>query len=165
MKVQYLLGKTVIGPCCIATTSKGICFLEFGKTRNELLTRLKETNKSAELVPATKTVATELKRVLSQIGTAARTSSVRLDVRGTEFQQRVWTALRKIPPGRTVAYSDIAKTLGRPSAFRAVAKACATNCIGVLIPCHRVVSKSGKLSGYRWGVEKKRKLLAAEQAV
>jgi len=85
-----------------------------------------------------------------------------LDVRGTAFQQRVWKALRTIPPGRTATYSDIAQRIGAPNATRAVAKACASNLLAVAIPCHRVVRRDGTLSGYRWGVERKRALLASE---
>src|SRR3954463_12992746 len=85
-----------------------------------------------------------------------------LDVRGTAFQQRVWEALRKIPPGTTTSYTEIAKRIGAPTAVRAVARACASNVIAVAIPCHRVVRTDGALSGYRWGVERKRELLKLE---
>ena len=85
-----------------------------------------------------------------------------LDVRGTAFQQRVWKALRTIPPGKTATYSDIAQRVGAPKATRAVAQACASNVLAVAIPCHRVVRRDGTLSGYRWGVERKRALLASE---
>ena len=87
-----------------------------------------------------------------------------LDVRGTAFQQRVWQALREIPPGSTASYTDIAKRIGTPSSVRAVAQACASNAIAVAIPCHRVVRTDGALSGYRWGVERKRALLEREVA-
>ncbi len=85
-----------------------------------------------------------------------------LDVRGTAFQQRVWQALREIPAGKTVSYADIAKRIGAPKSVRAVAQACATNMLAVAIPCHRVVRNDGGLSGYRWGVERKRALLDRE---
>ena len=87
-----------------------------------------------------------------------------LDIRGTAFQQQVWQALRAIPPGRTATYTEIAKAVGRPKAVRAVAQACAANPLAVAIPCHRVVRTDGDLSGYRWGVERKRKLLDREAA-
>jgi len=87
-----------------------------------------------------------------------------LDVRGTAFQQRVWQALRQIPAGRTTSYRDLARRLGLPSAVRAVARACASNTIAVAIPCHRVVRTDGTLAGYRWGIERKRALLAREKA-
>jgi AraC family transcriptional regulator of adaptative response/methylated-DNA-[protein]-cysteine methyltransferase len=87
-----------------------------------------------------------------------------LDVRGTAFQQRVWQALREIPAGRTVSYSGIARRIGAPEAVRAVARACGANALAVAIPCHRVVRTDGALSGYRWGVERKRALLAREAA-
>src|SRR6266480_3127022 len=86
-----------------------------------------------------------------------------LDIRGTAFQARVWRALQKIPPGRTATYSDIAAALGQPRAVRAVAQACASNKLAVVVPCHRVVRRDGDLAGYRWGVERKRALLAKER--
>lgn len=85
-----------------------------------------------------------------------------LDVRGTAFQERVWLALRDIPPGTTVSYGDIAARIGAPKAVRAVAQACGANCLAVAIPCHRVVRRDGDISGYRWGVERKRELLRRE---
>lgn len=87
-----------------------------------------------------------------------------LDVRGTAFQERVWQALREVPPGATVSYTDIAERIGAPKAVRAVAQACAANRIAVAIPCHRVVRRDGDLSGYRWGVDRKRELLRREAA-
>jgi AraC family transcriptional regulator, regulatory protein of adaptative response / methylated-DNA-[protein]-cysteine methyltransferase len=87
-----------------------------------------------------------------------------LDIRGTAFQRRVWQALREIPPGETASYSEVARRIGSPKAVRAVAHACASNKIAVAIPCHRVVRSNGDLSGYRWGIERKRKLLEREQA-
>jgi AraC family transcriptional regulator of adaptative response/methylated-DNA-[protein]-cysteine methyltransferase len=93
---------------------------------------------------------------------ATSCSNSPLDVRGTAFQQRVWQALREIPPGETESYTEIAKRIGHPKAVRAVAQACAANALAVAIPCHRVVRTDGALSGYRWGVERKRALLDAE---
>ena len=87
-----------------------------------------------------------------------------LDISGTAFQALVWRALQKIPPGRTATYSEIAAALGRPSAVRAVAQACASNKLAVLVPCHRVVRGDGELAGYRWGIERKRALIARERA-
>ena len=87
-----------------------------------------------------------------------------LDIRGTAFQARVWRALQKVPPGKTATYTEIAKALGQPKAVRAVAAACAANKLALLVPCHRIVREDGDLAGYRWGVERKRALLAAERA-
>ena len=87
-----------------------------------------------------------------------------LDIRGTAFQARVWRALQKVPPGKTSTYTEIAHALGQPKAVRAVAAACAANKLALLVPCHRIIGKSGDLTGYRWGVERKQKLLAAEGA-
>ena len=88
-----------------------------------------------------------------------------LDIRGTAFQQRVWQALREIPAGRTASYAEVAARIGQPSAVRAVGRACATNPVAVIVPCHRVVRTNGELSGYRWGVERKRQLLKRERAL
>jgi AraC family transcriptional regulator of adaptative response/methylated-DNA-[protein]-cysteine methyltransferase len=105
-----------------------------------------------------------LKSVVKQIEQPSRALDLPLDVRGTAFQQRVWQALRKIPRGQTASYAEVAARIGQPSASRAVARACATNPVAVVVPCHRVVRTDGGMSGYRWGVERKRKLLEREAA-
>ena len=103
-------------------------------------------------------------RVISVIDQPQASVELPLDIRGTAFQKRVWQALCKIPPGRTVTYAELARQIGQPTAARAVASACAANKLGVVIPCHRVVRANGGLSGYRWGVERKRELLRREAA-
>lgn len=101
-------------------------------------------------------------QVVGLVDQPSRGLNLPLDLRGTAFQQRVWQALREIPPGSTVSYAELARRIGRPQAVRAVANACAANSLAVAVPCHRVVRRDGDLSGYRWGVERKRALLARE---
>jgi len=118
------------------------------------------------LQPGGSELADQLARVERLVDAPARsdTADLALDVRGTPFQHRVWTALQAIPPGRTASYAAIATQIGAPKAVRAVARACAANALAVAIPCHRVVRSDGSLSGYRWGAERKQRLLAREQA-
>jgi len=118
----------------------------------------------AQLIGADKAFEKTIAQVIGMVETPALGLSLPLDIRGTAFQQRVWQALREIPVGTTVSYADIAARIGAPASVRAVAQACAANKLAVAIPCHRVVRKDGDLSGYRWGVERKRALLARESA-
>lgn len=162
-QLNYFVGKTALGLCCIASTAKGICFLEFGSSSAELVSRLKEQFRDAELIPANSKEKVRMQRILQVVGTRTKVGDIKLDIQGTDFQKRVWKALCRIPLGATRTYSEIALAIGAPAAVRAVAKACASNKIGILIPCHRVIAKSGALAGYRWGVERKQKLLTGEQ--
>lgn len=154
--------ETPFGSVIVGTTERGICWLALGDARGEL-----EAGLRAEFPAATvleddglgETVAAVLDRLKGH----ASASALPLDLRGTAFQLRVWKALQEIPAGETRTYSSLAAAMGMPSATRAVARACATNRVSVLVPCHRVVGVSGSLTGYRWGVERKRQLLAAER--
>ena len=152
----------VSGFLVVGSTGRGICWLALGDTPAEAEASLRSEFPAAEIVPDAalqKTVAT----VVDQIRGAGREDAgLPLDLRGTAFQLRVWNALREIPAGETKTYSQLAAEMGVPSSTRAVARACATNRVSVLVPCHRVVGVSGSLTGYRWGVERKRQLLAAE---
>ena len=116
----------------------------------------------AEIVPADKAFARLVAKVVALVERPALGLDLPLDIRGTAFQQRVWQALRAIPAGETVSYADLAKRIGSPKSIRAVAQACGANPVAVAIPCHRVVRSDGGLSGYRWGVERKRALLERE---
>ncbi len=118
---------------------------------------------NAQLKKADVAFKTLLEEVVVFIESPQRTFEVPLDIQGTAFQQQVWEVLRQIKPGETVSYTDVAERMGKPSAVRAVASACASNKLAVVIPCHRVISKSGKTSGYRWGAERKEKLLQLEK--
>jgi AraC family transcriptional regulator of adaptative response/methylated-DNA-[protein]-cysteine methyltransferase len=147
----------------IASTERGICWVALGDSPQELEAGLRTQFPAAELA-ADPQLQTTVASVLDTICGNAASNSLPLDLRGTAFQLRVWKALQEIPPGETRSYSQLAAEMGIPAATRAVARACATNRVAVLVPCHRVVGASGSLTGYRWGVERKRQLLAAEVA-
>jgi AraC family transcriptional regulator of adaptative response/methylated-DNA-[protein]-cysteine methyltransferase len=153
-----------IGSIVVGATARGICWLALGASEEELEASLREEFPAAALVPDRKlarTVQAILENVGKQESTSA-SSTLPLDLRGTAFQLRVWKALQQIPAGETRTYSGLAAEMGMPNATRAVARACALNRVSVLVPCHRVVGMSGSLTGYRWGVERKRELLQAE---
>jgi AraC family transcriptional regulator of adaptative response/methylated-DNA-[protein]-cysteine methyltransferase len=165
--IKYTMAATPLGRMLVATTDVGICSITFGRDDAELVKGLRESFDKAQLVPAkgnTGWLADAVAFVLSQLGEHPVAATFPMDVRATAFQQRVWKALQEIPRGQTRSYSELAGTLGKPSAVRAVAGACAVNMIAVAVPCHRVVGKDGSLTGYRWGVGRKRKLLEAEGA-
>jgi AraC family transcriptional regulator of adaptative response/methylated-DNA-[protein]-cysteine methyltransferase len=164
--IRYCTAASPLGRMLVATTDVGICSIAFGKDDAELVSGLRERFSKAQLVSAkgnTGWLADAVAFVASQLGEHPLAATFPLDVRATAFQQRVWKALQEIPRGETRSYSELALELGAPSATRAVAGACAANPVAVVVPCHRVVGKDGSLTGYRWGVERKRKLLAAEK--
>ena len=151
-----------LGHVLVAATAKGIAAVYLGDDEQALLRDLK-----AEFPSATITAAGGLQdwlaEIVARLGGAAPSARLPLDVRATAFQQRVWTALAAIPPGETRTYAEIAASLGVPKGQRAVGRACATNPVAVIVPCHRAVRGDGGLGGYRWGLERKQKLLAAEK--
>ena len=164
--IRYTTAASPLGRMLVATTDVGICSITFGRDDAELVQELRASFNKAQLVPAkgnTGWLAEGVSFVLSQMGEHPVAATFPLDVRATAFQQRVWLALQEIPRGETRSYSDLATALGKPSAVRAVAGACAVNPIAVAVPCHRVVGKDGSLTGFRWGTERKRKLLDAEK--
>jgi AraC family transcriptional regulator of adaptative response/methylated-DNA-[protein]-cysteine methyltransferase len=151
----------------VAATTVGVCAIAFGRDDAELVADLRKRFNKAQLVAAkgnTGWLAEAVAFVASQTTEHPLAATFPLDVRATAFQQRVWKALREIPRGETRSYSALARELGKPAAARAVAAACGTNPVALAVPCHRVVGQNGSLTGYRWGVERKRKLLAAEAA-
>jgi AraC family transcriptional regulator, regulatory protein of adaptative response / methylated-DNA-[protein]-cysteine methyltransferase len=164
--IRYCTAASPLGRMLVATTDVGICSITFGKDDAELVTGLRESFAKAQLVPArgnTGWLADGVAFVLSQTGEHPLAATFPLDVRATAFQQRVWRALQEIPRGQTRSYSELAVALGQPTAVRAVAGACAVNPVAVAVPCHRAIGKDGSLTGYRWGVERKKKLLEAER--
>jgi AraC family transcriptional regulator of adaptative response/methylated-DNA-[protein]-cysteine methyltransferase len=164
--IRYCTAPSPLGRMLVATTDVGICSIAFGKDDAELVAGLRERFHKAQLVAAkgnTGWLADAVAFVTSQMGEHPLAATFPLDVRATAFQQRVWKALQQIPRGETRSYSELALQLGEPKATRAVAAACGANPIAIAVPCHRVVGKNGALTGYRWGVERKQKLLAAEQ--
>ena len=163
-RIQWTVTPTGLGPLLIAATPDGVCMIEFGPDAAALERRLDERFPSATKLRADADLAAHVAAVGAYIATPSQGLSLPLDIQGTAFQRRVWRALQAIPPGRTASYGEVAAGLGQPSAARAVARACATNGVALAIPCHRVVGADGSLSGYRWGVERKRALLEGEKA-
>jgi AraC family transcriptional regulator of adaptative response/methylated-DNA-[protein]-cysteine methyltransferase len=160
--LRFAIGETSIGAVLVAATDKGVAAIQFGDNPETLLRGLQDQFPNARLIGGDTAFEQLVARVVAGVENPAAGFDLPLDARGTAFQQRVWQALRAIPAGKTVSYSDIAEQMGQPKAVRAVAGACAANKIAVAIPCHRVVRTDGSLSGYRWGVERKRALLDRE---
>jgi AraC family transcriptional regulator, regulatory protein of adaptative response / methylated-DNA-[protein]-cysteine methyltransferase len=164
-QIRFAVGECSLGSILVAATEKGVCAIQFGDDPDQLVRDLQDRFPQATLegndVEFEKTIA----QVVGFIEAPQQGLDMPLDVRGTAFQHKVWQALRKIPAGKTASYGDIAKQIGMPSAVRAIAQACAANPTAVAIPCHRVVRTDGNISGYRWGVERKRQLLAREGAL
>jgi AraC family transcriptional regulator of adaptative response/methylated-DNA-[protein]-cysteine methyltransferase len=148
----------------VGATDRGLCWLALGGTSAEAEASLREEFPQAALRrdPSLSRLVDE---ALASVSTAylQDEDTTKLDLRGTVFQLRVWQALRQIPRGETRTYSQLAREMGMPNATRAVARACATNRVAVVVPCHRVIGGSGSLTGYRWGVDRKRQLLEAEK--
>jgi AraC family transcriptional regulator of adaptative response/methylated-DNA-[protein]-cysteine methyltransferase len=162
-QIRYAIAKCTLGNMLVAATDKGVCALFFGDDPAELEQELRDRFPRAELVKGDRTFKDLVAKVVAYVEAPAKKMDLPLDVQGTAFQHRVWTALREIPPGETVTYGDIARRIGKPDAVRAVGAACGANRIAVVIPCHRVVGSSGKLTGYRWGVKRKQALLDREK--
>jgi AraC family transcriptional regulator of adaptative response/methylated-DNA-[protein]-cysteine methyltransferase len=160
--IGFTIVATELGRLLVAGTLKGVCAVKLGDAAGKLEDDLRKEFPAATIVRDRKLTAEWVSAIVQQLRGASDRFDLPLDVRGTAFQWRVWQALRDIPFGETRSYSDVAKAIGRPRAVRAVARACATNPVCVVVPCHRVVAKSGDSGGYRWGVERKRRLLELE---
>lgn len=160
--IRYTLGDCILGRILVAATGRGVCAVAFADTDGELIANLKHDFARAQLLRDDGALQNQLAAVLGHLRENPVSRELPLDVRATAFQQRVWDALTKIPRGQTRSYAQVACSLGQPTAIRAVARACASNPVAVVVPCHRVVGKNGSLTGYRWGVERKRKLLELE---
>ncbi|HET7273632.1 MAG TPA: methylated-DNA--[protein]-cysteine S-methyltransferase [Longimicrobiaceae bacterium] len=162
--LEVYQAETSLGQVVVACTARGIGAVFIGDDSDALYLKMTEVDPLARMVGAetyAKQLATE---AVQKIETGAEPGELPLDLVGTDFQRRVWRALREIPLGTTATYSEIAERIDRPQAVRAVASACAANRIAVLIPCHRAVRKDGGLGGYRWGVDRKKRLLEMERA-
>ena len=160
--IHFALGQCTLGAILVARSTRGICTIALDDTPEQLLQALQDQFPHAELIGAEADFEQQIARVIAFVDTPQIGLDLPLDIRGTAFQQRVWQALRAIPVGETVSYSELAQRIGSPQSTRAVANACSANTLAVAIPCHRVVRQNGDLSGYRWGIERKQKLLAAE---
>jgi AraC family transcriptional regulator, regulatory protein of adaptative response / methylated-DNA-[protein]-cysteine methyltransferase len=160
--IRYAITQSYLGWVLIAATERGICKIDFGDTAQSLLQQLQESFAQAELKAGDRQFAATVNQVLAFLERPREGFDLPLDIQGTVFQRRVWAALREIPAGKTVSYSDVAREIGKPTAVRAVAGACAANQIAVAVPCHRVVRGDGGLGGYRWGLARKEALLKRE---
>jgi AraC family transcriptional regulator, regulatory protein of adaptative response / methylated-DNA-[protein]-cysteine methyltransferase len=162
LKIRYLTAACSLGRLLVAATDVGLCAVTLGEADEALEADLRAEFPQAELRRDTAFLKAHLDAILQHLNGQQPHLDLPLDVRATAFQQRVWEELRRIPYGHTASYSDIARRLGQPAATRAVARACAANPVALLTPCHRVIRENGELSGYRWGLERKRQLLAQE---
>jgi AraC family transcriptional regulator, regulatory protein of adaptative response / methylated-DNA-[protein]-cysteine methyltransferase len=163
-RIRFAAGECSLGSILVAASDVGICSIAMGNDPSSLVKELQDRFPKAELIGGDKRFERMVARVVAFVESPSTGLELPLHVQGTAFQQRVWKALCKIPCGTTCTYSELAQQLGQPSATRAVAGACAANTLAVAIPCHRVVRTNGSLSGYRWGVERKGKLLKVEGA-
>jgi AraC family transcriptional regulator of adaptative response/methylated-DNA-[protein]-cysteine methyltransferase len=159
--IRYALAASSLGKVLVAATDRGICMVEFEATPASIESRFPR----ATIAPADQALQDLVRVVVSVIDDSRRPVDLPLDIRGTAFQLRVWQALTRIPAGETLSYAQLARSIGAPTSVRAVARACASNRIAVLVPCHRVIASSGDLTGYKWGIDRKRRLLHKEQAV
>ncbi|MFN3436089.1 MAG: bifunctional DNA-binding transcriptional regulator/O6-methylguanine-DNA methyltransferase Ada [Acidovorax sp.] len=160
--IRFAIGQCSLGAILVAQSDRGICAILLGDDADTLVRDLQDRFAQANLIGGDAAFETSVAQVVAFVEAPGLGLNLPLDVRGTAFQQRVWQALQAIPAGQTVSYAEVARRMGAPTAVRAVAQACAANALAVAIPCHRVVKSDGALSGYRWGVERKRALLMRE---
>ncbi len=161
-QIRFAVGQCSLGAILVASSERGVCAILMGDGPDELLEDLQRRFANAELIGGDRDFEQLMATVVGFVEAPQLGLSLPLDVRGTLFQQRVWQALGEIPLGSTLSYSGVAQLIGAPKSARAVAQACAANALAVAIPCHRVVRNDGGLSGYRWGIERKRALLERE---
>lgn len=161
--IRFAIGRCAIGTFLVAASAQGVCGIFFGEDPEELIEELHRRLPGASLTQGDAGFGRLMAEVTSFVEAPSPAPDFPLDLRGTPFQQRVWQALQTIPPGETASYADIAQRIGAPRSVRAVARACAANPVAVAVPCHRVVRANGGLSGYRWGIERKRALLERER--
>ena len=160
--IQFAIAECSLGSVLVARSPKGICTITFGDGPDSLLKNLQDQFPKAELIGSDPGFEQVVAQVIGLIEQPDTPFDLPLDIRGTAFQQRIWNMLRTIPAGTTVSYTQLAEMIGSPKSVRAVANACGQNMIAVAIPGHRVVRLDGDISGYRWGIDRKRALLARE---
>lgn len=161
--IRFAVDECSLGAILVAASDQGICAISLGDDPDPLARDLQDQFPKARLIGGDRSFKQWISQVIGFVDNPQTDLDLPLDIRGTAFQQRVWQALREIPAGSTVSYTELARRIGTPKAVRAVAGACATNKLAVAIPCHRVVRTDGSLSGYRWGIERKRRLIEREQ--
>jgi AraC family transcriptional regulator, regulatory protein of adaptative response / methylated-DNA-[protein]-cysteine methyltransferase len=162
--IRLAVGQCSLGSILVASTEKGVCAIQFGDDPDGLVHAFQNRFPKAEFIGGDEDFERLVAEVVGFVETPAQSLDLPLDIRGTAFQQRVWQAIGEIPAGSTRSYADVAKQIGVPKAVRAVSQACMSNAIALAIPCHRVVRNDGGLSGYGWGVERKRALLERESS-
>lgn len=162
--IRFAVGECSLGSILVAQSRRGVCAILLGDDPGALVRQLEDRFPKAELIGGDGDFEGLVARVVGLVEAPRLGLDLPLDIRGTAFQERVWRALRDIPAGQTVSYAELARRIGAPGSARAVAQACGANALAVAIPCHRVVRSNGELSGYRWGVERKRTLLERERA-
>ena len=164
MRISYTTAKSSLGEVLVAATERGVSAVYLGDSGTKLAGELREEYPRAELRPEKGAFADWVGEIVARIEGSAPRRELPLDLQATAFQRRVWQELQKIPRGKTKTYTQVARAIGEPRAVRAVARACATNPVSIVVPCHRVVRADGNLAGYRWGLSRKEQLLQREQA-
>jgi AraC family transcriptional regulator of adaptative response/methylated-DNA-[protein]-cysteine methyltransferase len=169
IEISYAISKTALGPLMMAATDRGLCFVQFGASEYELQQRVRMEFPGAAITPmkegSRELFAQWMETLSNHLAGTRPQLELPVDLRGTAFQLKVWNYLQKIPYGEVRSYSEVARGIGQPSAVRAVARACATNNVALVVPCHRVIRGDGGLGGYRWGLDRKRTLIDRERAV
>jgi len=164
MQIAYSIVPSPFGRLLVGTTINGVCAVKLGESDEQLAQSLREEYRAAEIREGERARSEWVRAIVDHLKGQAPTPALPIDVQATAFQWKVWRALQAIPYGETRPYAEVARSIGRPGAVRAVARACATNPVAVVVPCHRVVQSDGGLGGYRWGTARKEKLLALERA-
>jgi AraC family transcriptional regulator of adaptative response/methylated-DNA-[protein]-cysteine methyltransferase len=161
--VRYAIVRSSVGHVLVAATERGVCAVRLGDSDSELTTELQREFPLASVREDASALSDTVRRVVDCVNGGDAHPDIALDIRGTAFQAKVWETLRRIPRGETRSYAQIAQAMKQPNAVRAVANACASNPVAVIVPCHRVVRSDGALGGYRWGIKRKERLLASER--
>ena len=164
MKIGYSIAKSPLGKVLVAATERGVSAVYLGDAENAMVAELRQEYPRAEIAPAGDSFQRWVREIVQRMEGKEPRMELPLDLQATAFQRRVWQELQRIPRGRTRTYSQVARSLGQPKAVRAVARACATNPVSIVVPCHRVIREDGTLAGYRWGLSRKEQLLAQERA-
>ena len=164
MRIGYAIAKSSLGKILVGATERGISAVYLGDADAKLVDELREEYPKAEISSAGDSFELWVKEIVQRVEGNPPRLELPLDLQATAFQRRVWQELQRIPRGSTRTYTQVARALGNPKAVRAVARACATNPVSIVVPCHRVIREDGSLAGYRWGLSRKEQLLAQERA-
>jgi len=164
MKVTFTVTESPFGRLLLAATMQGVCSVMIGDSETDLINHLRDRFPMAQIERDDAHLRLQVKKLFDYLNGQVPHADLPLDVQGTAFQMRVWEELRRIPRGQRISYGELARRIDKPKAIRAVARACATNPVAIITPCHRVVGKNGDMTGYRWGIETKRLLLEKETA-